>query len=61
MAEEHALADHVAVLLPDAGPPAPWDGSGRYRAANVQLYFEHAPEPDDVRLVRVDSGCRVRL
>lgn len=40
--ERSRLGDHIAEMFPPNAPYAPWDTQRRYRADNLQIYFESA-------------------
>eukprot|EP01062_Namystynia_karyoxenos_P064593 TRINITY_DN575_c5_g1_i1.p1 TRINITY_DN575_c5_g1~~TRINITY_DN575_c5_g1_i1.p1 ORF type:complete len:414 (+),score=152.63 TRINITY_DN575_c5_g1_i1:97-1338(+) len=48
---EHSLADHIAMMFPPQGPPAPWDDQGRYHAAKLTAFYQ---EMESRRKVEVD-------
>eukprot|EP00756_Hemistasia_phaeocysticola_P016623 Hpha_TRINITY_DN15488_c3_g10::TRINITY_DN15488_c3_g10_i1::g.175614::m.175614 len=36
----HSLADHIAVMFPPQGAPAPWDNEDRYHARKLTAFFQ---------------------
>jgi hypothetical protein len=39
-AETEMLALLLAEVMPEEGPPAPWDRQEEYRCSNVEVYFQ---------------------
>jgi hypothetical protein len=49
--EGEMFAEHLAMMLPIEGPPAPWDEQFTYKASEVDVFFqESAVQPFDSQL-----------
>ena len=42
-AEDEGLGGMVECVLPNTGPPPPWDARGEYRAANCDIFYKSNP------------------
>jgi Cns1/TTC4 Wheel domain len=67
MGEHDVLADHLATVFPDEGPPAQWDRAFQYKCSTVEVYARtravraFADEHECVEAFKVSRACSVVL